>query len=110
MRGEFPVECVILSNADALSCFAVCWTPSVRAVARGCRRTTQVVTERDAMALVSNPFCVKLFYSFRSATAMYLVMEYMIGTELSSRYRVTKAKLTAMELRIRPLTLPACAP
>ena len=34
----------------------------------------QVVTERDAMALVRNEFCVRLYYSFRSPSAMYLVM------------------------------------
>jgi len=33
----------------------------------------QVVTERDAMALVTSPFIVRLCYSFRSPTAMYLV-------------------------------------
>lgn len=42
----------------------------------------KVVTERDAMALVLSPFVVRLFYSFRSANAMFLVMEYMIGGDL----------------------------
>ena len=34
------------------------------------------------MALVLSPFVVRLFYSFRSANAMFLVMEYMIGGDL----------------------------
>jgi serine/threonine protein kinase len=42
----------------------------------------KVVTERDAMALVLSPFVVRLFYSFRSSNAMFLVMEYMIGGDL----------------------------
>ena len=48
----------------------------------------QVVTERDAMALVVNPFCVKLYYSFRSESALCLVMEYMVGGDLSSLLQV----------------------
>eukprot|EP00047_Mylnosiga_fluctuans_P024559 m.163965 g.163965 ORF g.163965 m.163965 type:complete len:463 (+) comp9881_c2_seq5:116-1504(+) len=44
----------------------------------------QVVTERNTMARVNNPFIVRLFYSFRSPKALYLVMEYMIGGDLSS--------------------------
>ena len=48
----------------------------------------QVVTERDAMALVDNIFCVKLYYSFRSESALCLVMEYMVGGDLSSLLQV----------------------
>lgn len=36
------------------------------------------------MALVNNPFCVRLFYSFRSAHCMILVMEYMVGGDLAT--------------------------
>jgi serine/threonine protein kinase len=46
-----------------------------------------VVTERDAMALVLNPFVVRLFYSFRTPDAMFLVMEYMCGGDLGSLLR-----------------------
>lgn len=42
----------------------------------------QVVTERDAMALALSPYVVRLFYSFRSTNALYLVMEYMIGGDM----------------------------
>lgn len=44
----------------------------------------QVITERNALALVNNPFIVRLFYSFCSKSDMFLVMEYMIGGDLSS--------------------------
>ena len=47
----------------------------------------QVVTERNAMALVNNPFIVRLFYSFASVNEVFLVMEYMIGGDLSSLLR-----------------------
>eukprot|EP00048_Salpingoeca_helianthica_P020139 m.5014 g.5014 ORF g.5014 m.5014 type:complete len:482 (+) comp4432_c0_seq1:30-1475(+) len=47
----------------------------------------QVVTERNAMASVNNPFIVRLFYSLRSPTTLCLVMEYMIGGDLSSLLR-----------------------
>ena len=36
------------------------------------------------MALMLNPFVVRLYYSFRSNDAMYLVMEYMCGGDLAS--------------------------
>ncbi|XP_013135136.1 PREDICTED: serine/threonine-protein kinase greatwall isoform X2 [Papilio polytes] len=45
---------------------------------------TQVVTERNALALSRSPFCVHLFYSLQSASSVYLVMEYMIGGDLKS--------------------------
>ncbi|KAI5640525.1 protein kinase domain-containing protein [Phthorimaea operculella] len=44
----------------------------------------QVVTERNAMALSRNPFCVHLFYSLQSLSSVYLVMEYMVGGDLKS--------------------------
>lgn len=34
---------------------------------------TQVVTERNALALARSPFCVHLFYSLQSASSVYLV-------------------------------------
>ncbi|XP_072944126.1 serine/threonine-protein kinase greatwall isoform X2 [Epargyreus clarus] len=45
---------------------------------------TQVVTERNALALSRSPFCVHLFYSLQSASSVYLVMEYMVGGDLKS--------------------------
>ena len=45
---------------------------------------SQVVIERNALALVRSPFCVQLFYSLQSVTSVYLVMEYMVGGDLKS--------------------------
>ncbi|XP_047985689.1 serine/threonine-protein kinase greatwall isoform X2 [Leguminivora glycinivorella] len=45
---------------------------------------TQVVTERNALALSRSPFCVHLFYSLQSVSSVYLVMEYMVGGDLKS--------------------------
>lgn len=45
---------------------------------------SQVVTERNALALSQSPFCVTLFYSLQSASSVFLVMEYMVGGDLKS--------------------------
>ncbi|CAB3240565.1 unnamed protein product [Arctia plantaginis] len=45
---------------------------------------TQVVNERNALALSRSPFCVHLFYSLQSTSSIYLVMEYMVGGDLKS--------------------------
>ncbi|VVC35820.1 Protein kinase domain,Protein kinase-like domain,Serine/threonine-protein kinase, active site,AGC- [Cinara cedri] len=45
---------------------------------------TQVVNERNALALANSPFCVKLFYSLQTSSCIYLVMEYMVGGDVKS--------------------------
>lgn len=45
---------------------------------------SQVITERNALALSRSPFCVNLYYSLQSISSIYLVMEYMIGGDLKS--------------------------
>ncbi|XP_077296221.1 serine/threonine-protein kinase greatwall [Arctopsyche grandis] len=45
---------------------------------------TQVVTERNALALSRSPFCVHLYYCLQSSSSIYLVMEYMVGGDLKS--------------------------
>lgn len=45
---------------------------------------SQVVNERNALAMTHSPFCVHLFYSLQSASSIYLVMEYMVGGDLKS--------------------------
>lgn len=40
---------------------------------------SQVITERNALALSRSQFCVSLFYSLQSLSYVYLVMEYMVG-------------------------------
>ncbi|XP_076164523.1 serine/threonine-protein kinase greatwall [Ptiloglossa arizonensis] len=45
---------------------------------------SQVIIERNALALTRSPYCVQLFYSLQSLTSVYLVMEYMVGGDLKS--------------------------
>lgn len=45
---------------------------------------TQVLNERNALALAKTPFCVHLFYCLQTSSSVYLVMEYMVGGDLKS--------------------------
>ncbi|KAF5269889.1 hypothetical protein FQR65_LT05688 [Abscondita terminalis] len=45
---------------------------------------SQVVNERNALALTNCKFCVQLFYSLQTTSSIYLVMEYMVGGDLKS--------------------------
>lgn len=45
---------------------------------------SQVITERNALALSRSPFCVTLYYSLQTISSVYLVMEYMVGGDLKS--------------------------
>ncbi|XP_024935952.1 serine/threonine-protein kinase greatwall [Cephus cinctus] len=45
---------------------------------------SQVVIERNALALTRSAYCVQLFYSLQSVSSVYLVMEYMVGGDLKS--------------------------
>lgn len=45
---------------------------------------SQVVIERNALAITRSPYCVQLFYSLQSVSCVYLVMEYMVGGDLKS--------------------------
>ncbi|KAI8828722.1 hypothetical protein BJ741DRAFT_414238 [Chytriomyces cf. hyalinus JEL632] len=45
---------------------------------------SQVRAEHKALTLSRNPFVVKLFYAFQSKEYLYLVMEYLIGGDLST--------------------------
>ncbi|KAK0095856.1 hypothetical protein PV326_007189 [Microctonus aethiopoides] len=45
---------------------------------------SQVVIERNALALTRSPYCVQLFYSLQSISSIYLVMDYMVGGDLKS--------------------------
>ncbi|KAJ3390829.1 hypothetical protein HDU84_006920 [Entophlyctis sp. JEL0112] len=44
----------------------------------------QVRAEHKALTLSRNPFVVKLFYAFQTSDYLYLVMEYLIGGDLST--------------------------
>ena len=70
-----------------------------------------VVTERDAMALVLNPFVVRLFYSFRTPDALYLVMEYMCGGDLASllqAFGYFPARMARMCVIVVPVLSACC--
>nr|KAJ3423049.1 hypothetical protein HK105_003875 [Polyrhizophydium stewartii] len=45
---------------------------------------SQVLAERQALALSNNDFVVRLFYAFQNKEYLYLVMEYLLGGDLSS--------------------------
>ncbi|CAL7949856.1 unnamed protein product [Xylocopa violacea] len=45
---------------------------------------SQVIIERNVLALTRSPYCVQLFYSLQSVSNIYLVMEYMVGGDLKS--------------------------
>jgi serine/threonine protein kinase len=45
---------------------------------------SQVLNEKKVLELSRNPFVVKLYYAFHSKEYLYLVMEYLIGGDLSS--------------------------
>ncbi|KAI7828217.1 kinase-like domain-containing protein [Gamsiella multidivaricata] len=45
---------------------------------------SHVLAERRVLALTRTPFVVQLFYAFASKDYLYLVMEYVIGGDLSS--------------------------
>jgi serine/threonine protein kinase len=44
---------------------------------------SQVLAERHVLSLSKNEFVVRLFYAFHSNEYLYLVMDYMIGGDLS---------------------------
>jgi hypothetical protein len=73
------------------ACAHVWWRISLTPIRTHLVFILQVIRERDAMALVNNPFCVRLFYSFRSATSMILVMEYVYFHVVPSRCLHTPA-------------------
>lgn len=50
---------------------------------------SQVITERNVLALSRSPYCVHLFYSLQTPSYVYLVMEYMIGGDLKSLLAVS---------------------
>jgi serine/threonine-protein kinase greatwall len=49
---------------------------------------SQVISERNALALSQSPFCVTLYYSLQTVSSIYLVMEYMVGGDLKSLLHV----------------------
>lgn len=50
----------------------------------GKNMTSHVLTERRVLSLAQAPFVVTLYYAFESEEHLFLVMEYLIGGDLSS--------------------------
>ena len=49
-----------------------------------CLPNILVRAEHKVLTISNNPFVVKLFYAFQSKDYLYLVMEYLIGGDLSA--------------------------
>ncbi|KAG5679070.1 hypothetical protein PVAND_008667 [Polypedilum vanderplanki] len=45
---------------------------------------SQVIAERNVLALTKSPFCVRLFYCLQTTKYVFLVMDYMVGGDLKS--------------------------
>ncbi|KAJ3189994.1 hypothetical protein HDU85_000285 [Gaertneriomyces sp. JEL0708] len=67
---------------------------------------SHVLAERKVLSLSRNPFVVKLYYAFHSRQYLYLVMEYLIGGDLSSllaafgTFDVPMARMYAAEVTL----------
>lgn len=81
-RGAFGKVFLGYKNNDTERLFAVKVMKKSEMINKN--MVSQVITERNALALSRSPFCVNLFYSLQSASYIYLVMEYMVGGDLKS--------------------------
>lgn len=81
-RGAFGKVFLGYKNNDTEKLFAVKVMKKSEMINKN--MVSQVITERNALALSRSPFCVNLFYSLQSASYIYLVMEYMVGGDLKS--------------------------
>lgn len=81
-RGAFGKVFLGYKNNDTEKLFAVKVMKKSEMINKN--MVSQVITERNALALSRSPFCVSLFYSLQSSSYIYLVMEYMVGGDLKS--------------------------
>ncbi|XP_064550517.1 serine/threonine-protein kinase greatwall isoform X1 [Drosophila montana] len=81
-RGAFGKVFLGYKNNDANRLFAIKVMRKSEMINKN--MVSQVITERNALALSRSPFCVNLFYSLQSMSSVYLVMEYMVGGDLKS--------------------------
>ncbi|XP_055851227.1 serine/threonine-protein kinase greatwall isoform X2 [Episyrphus balteatus] len=81
-RGAFGKVFLGYKNNDPNKLFAVKVMRKSEMINKN--MVSQVITERNALALSRSPFCVSLFYSLQSVSYVYLVMEYMVGGDLKS--------------------------
>ncbi|XP_052836527.1 serine/threonine-protein kinase greatwall isoform X2 [Drosophila gunungcola] len=81
-RGAFGKVFLGYKNNDAKRLFAIKVMRKSEMINKN--MVSQVITERNALALSRSQFCVSLFYSLQSLSYVYLVMEYMVGGDLKS--------------------------
>lgn len=81
-RGAFGKVFLGYKNNDPNKLFAIKVMKKTEMINKN--MVSQVITERNALALSRSPFCVSLFYSLQSLSYVYLVMEYMVGGDLKS--------------------------
>uniref|UniRef100_A0A6P4F404 Serine/threonine-protein kinase greatwall n=1 Tax=Drosophila rhopaloa TaxID=1041015 RepID=A0A6P4F404_DRORH len=81
-RGAFGKVFLGYKNNDAKRLFAIKVMRKSEMINKN--MVSQVITERNALALSRSQFCVSLFYSLQSVSYVYLVMEYMVGGDLKS--------------------------
>ncbi|XP_017104959.2 serine/threonine-protein kinase greatwall isoform X2 [Drosophila bipectinata] len=81
-RGAFGKVFLGYKNNDSNKLFAIKVMRKSEMINKN--MVSQVITERNALALSRSQFCVSLFYSLQSLSYVYLVMEYMVGGDLKS--------------------------
>ncbi len=81
-RGAFGKVFLGCRKSDTSKLFAIKVMKKSEVVAKN--MSSQVVAERNALAMSKSPFCVNLFYCLQSADNVFLVMEYLIGGDLKS--------------------------
>lgn len=86
-RGAFGKVFLGYKGTDADTLFAIKVMRKAEMINKN--MISQVITERNALALSRSPYCVTLFYSLQTASYIYLVMEYMVGGDLKSLLAVT---------------------
>lgn len=81
-RGAFGKVFLGYKNSNPTELYAIKVMRKMEMINKN--MVSQVITERNALALSRSPFCVNLLYSLQSPQYIYLVMEYMIGGDLKS--------------------------
>lgn len=81
-RGAFGKVFLGYKNSNPADLYAIKVMRKMEMINKN--MVSQVITERNALALSRSPFCVNLLYSLQSPQYIYLVMEYMIGGDLKS--------------------------
>ncbi|XP_053669866.1 serine/threonine-protein kinase greatwall [Anopheles nili] len=81
-RGAFGKVFLGCKNSDPNKLYAIKVMQKTEMINKN--MVSQVITERNALALSRSPFCVNLYYSLQTLSSVYLVMEYMVGGDLKS--------------------------